>query len=402
MIAGARTRARIAGSLAAALLASVSLQAWAQDAAGAQDKAGAQAQPATREAVPADLTTMPPIPNDYAPKKTPWGDPDLTGTWPLNDIAELPIQRPAQYGNRYWKTPEEMAAESKRDQQLETAYKSEADKDTIGIGHWIEYEGGSPRTSMLIDPPDGQLPALTQEGIKRAALGRSSWTPGQTYDWVTDFDSWDRCVSRGFPASMFPFRYNNGIRIFQSPGYVTIQLEMLGNRVIPLSASKQEADKAWPKAVKTWMGDSRGYWEDGNTLVVETSNIQPGAAPLNMATRGVPPNNTVPMSEQATVLEKFYMVGPNTITYEMTYSDPVIWTAPFTTRVNWTRDDSYQFYEYACHEGDVQIRNYITSNRALREAEYKRGRMAEPLAWKAPQPAMDPASAGRRNASNQD
>jgi hypothetical protein len=244
---------------------------------------------------------------------------------------------------------------------------------------------------MLVDPADGQLPDFTEEGIRRTGLGRSSWTPGQTYDWVTDFDSWDRCISRGFPASMFPFRYNNGIRIFQAPGYVTIALEMLGTRVIPVSTQSEDGAEKWPEAVKAWMGNSRARWEDHNTLLVETTNIQPGAAPLNMATRGVPPNNTVAMSDQANVVERFHMVGPDTITYEMTYEDPVVFEGPFTTRVNWTRDDSYEFFEYACHEGNVQVRNYITANRAAREAEYARGRMAEPLAWQEARPQMSPA-----------
>ena len=359
------------------LLASVPL------AAGAQAQAQAQ--------VPEDLTTMPPVADEYRPGTTPWGDPDFRGTWPINDIAELPVERPVQYGNRFWKTDEEVAAQAERAEQLETAYEAEDEEGTIGLGHWIEYQAGSRRTSMLVDPADGQLPELTEEGIRRAGLGRSSWTAGQTYDWVTDFDSWDRCISRGFPASMLPFRYNNGIRIFQSPGYVTIALEMLGTRIIPVSGEAEP----WPEPVKAWMGNSRGRWEDHNTLVVETTNIQPGAAPLNMATRGVPPSNTLPMSEEAKVVERFHMVGPDTITYEMTYEDPVIFEAPFTLRVNWTRDDSYEFFEYACHEGNVQVRNYITANRAAREEEYARGRMIEPGDYAAQRPQTSPAG-GRR------
>jgi hypothetical protein len=208
------------------------------------------------------------------------------------------------------------------------------------------------------------------EALYRA--GRSSWTPNTQFNWVTDFDSWDRCISRGFPASMLPFRYNNGIRIFQAPGYVTIHLEMLGTRVIPVAGQLEP----WPEPVEAWLGSSRGRWE-GNTLVIETTNLKSGdsatrdrfarnGSPLNMATRGVPPWNTIPTSEQAKVVERLTMIGPNTITYEMTYSDPEVFTAPWTIRYNWTRDDEYAFYEYACHEGNVQVRNYITSSRAGR------------------------------------
>ena len=350
----------------------------------------ATALPATaQDNVPADLTVMPAVSQEYAPARTAWGDPDLRGTWPINDIAELPVQRPAQYGDRFWKTEEEIAAEQGRVEALEEAYENEDQEGTIGLGHWIEYEAGSRRTSMIVEPADGQLPALTEEGIRRASHMRSSWVAGQTYDWVDDFDSWDRCVSRGFPASMLPFRYNNGIRIFQAPGQVVIALEMLGTRVIPIGEKSR-----WGDDLKAWMGQSRGHWE-GNTLVIETANIQPGASALNIATRGVPPNNTLPMSEQARTVERLTMIGPDTITYELHYEDPVVFEAPFTLRMNWSRDDSYEFFEYACHEGNVQVRNYITANRTAREQEYERGRMVEPIdPDAAPPPAMDPASRG--------
>jgi hypothetical protein len=111
--------------------------------------------------------------------------------------------------------------------------------------------------------------------------------------------------------------------------------------------------------------------------VIETTNIKAGdsatgdhiargPSPLNMATMGVPPNNTIPTSEQAKVVERLTMTGPNSIMYEMTYSDPKVFTAPFTARLPWTRNEDYAFYEYACFEGDVQIRNYINSSRTQR------------------------------------
>jgi hypothetical protein len=229
---------------------------------------------------------------------------------------------------------------------------------------------------MLVDPVDGQLPPLTPEAQALFQEGRSGWVPGQHYDWVSDFDSWDRCVSRGFPASMYPFRYNNGIRVFQSPGYVVIALEMLGTRVIPIGDQPHA-----PSGVEGWMGDSRGRWE-GKTLVIETTNIKSGdsatqdvyarsASPLNMATQftgtaEVPAFNTVPMSPQAKTVERLTMTGPNTIVHELTYSDPAVYTKPWTTRIEWTRDDDYEFFEYACHEGNYMPRDYISASRAQR------------------------------------
>ena len=339
------------------------------------------AGPATaQQQAPADLTVMPPVPDTYTPKKTAWGDPDFTGTWPINDIAEIPVSRPDKYGNRFFKTDEELKAESARTEQLQTGYAKEDKGDKIGNGHWIEYLGGSRRTSMIVAPADGKLPALTPQGEALNKAGRSSWVRDQVFDWVSDFDSWDRCVSRGFPASMLPFRYNNGIRIHQAPGFVVVELEMLGTRVIPVVPKARFAEllkTRWPADVRTWMGQSLGYWDDKNTLVIETTNIVAGdsatgdhlkraAAPLNMATRGVPPNNTVPMSPEAKVIERLTMTGPNTIAYEMTYSDPQVFTAPWTLRVDWTRDEKYAFFEYACFEGDVQVRNFINSSRAAR------------------------------------
>ena len=351
----------------------------------------ALATPIMAQQVPADLTTMPEVADDYTPGSTPWGDPDFRGIWPLNDVAELPVNRPAQYENRFWKTEEEIASEQGRVEQLEEAYESEDEDGTIGLGHWIEYQAGSRRTSMVVSSQDGRLPAFTEEGIHQSSLMRASWVTGQTFDWVTDFDSWDRCITRGFPASMFPFRYNNGIRIFQSPGYVVIALEMLGTRIIPVAAQGEE----WPAGVDGYFGNSRGRWVDGNTLEVVTDHIKPGASALNVATRGVPSGNTIPMSENATVTERFHMVGPDRITYEMHYSDPVIWEDDFTLRYDWSRDDDYAFYEYACHEGNVQVRNYITADRTKREQEYARGAMVEQIDPNAgPPPAMDPASRG--------
>lgn len=327
------------------------------------------ASPAAAQAVPADLTTMPPVPTDYKPKKTSWGDPDLRGTWPIDNIANLPMNRPAQFGDRFWLTDEENAARLAQAARSDAAYAAEDKSGKMGMGHWVESDASGRRTNLLISPANGQLPAMTEKAQALYKAGRSSWTPNTKYNWVTDFDSWDRCVNRGFPASMFPFRYNNGIRVFQSPGYVSIQLEMLGTRVIPIGTGS-----AWPQGVEAWMGRSVGHWE-GNTLVIETTNLKTGdsaatdaskrnGSPLNMATFGVPPWNTIPTSAQAKTVERLTPTGPDSIIYEVTYSDPEVFTAPWTARLDWTRNESYEFYEYACHEGNVQVRNYISSSRA--------------------------------------
>jgi hypothetical protein len=121
-----------------------------------------------------------------------------------------------------------------------------------------------------------------------------------------------------------------------------------------------------PSQIGNWMGESRGHWEDGNTLVVETTNFNGLASPVNVGTWGSPPGNNTPQSTEARLVERFIMTGHDAITYEATYSDPVVYTAPWTVRLDWQRNDAYNIFEYACHEGDVQIRGYITSSRAQR------------------------------------
>lgn len=339
------------------------------------------AAPASAQAVPDDLTTMPAVPDDYQPSKTSWGDPDLRGMYPIDNIASLPMQRPANYGARFWLNDEENAQRIAQANGSDERYAAEDEAGTIGFGHWVESDSSGRRTSLLISPADGQLPAMTEWAQAKYDAGRSSWTPNTDFDWLSDFDTWDRCITRGFPASMLPFRYNNGIRVMQAPGKVIISLEMIHDaRVIPVVAKKDWAElqkTRWPAEVRTWMGQSLGYWDDENTLVIVTTNIiagdsanedsfNRGPSPLNMATMGVPPFNTIPTSEDAVVTETLTMTGDDSIVYDMTYSDLKVFEAPYTARLDWTRNSEYQFFEYACHEGNVQPRNYITASRAAR------------------------------------
>jgi hypothetical protein len=231
---------------------------------------------------------------------------------------------------------------------------------------------------MIVDPPDGKLPALTPQAKALQDAGRSSWRNGQSYETLYDFDTFDRCVSRGMPASMFPFHYNNGVRIFQSPGYVVIVFEMLGQRIIPLGDAPR-----WPATMQGWLGDSHGHWE-GNTLVVETANIRAGnnsahdytqraASVLHMATNGAPPYNSIPVSKAAHATERFTLTGPDTLSYQIRYSDPAVFTAPWTARLDWTRKSDYEFFEYACHEGNNQLRGRITAWKAQQAQERASG-----------------------------
>ena len=330
------------------LLAAVTAVALAPAAAPAQERV---------------LTVIEPVPQGYKAKTTSWGEPDFRGGWPIDHLnGRTPLQRDPKYGNRAYLTDEEFAERDAQVQQLARRYENEDEKGTMGIGHWAEVASANRRTSWITSPANGRLPEYTAEGKRLAGEMRSTWRRGQPFDTWLDFDSWDRCITRGLPASMFPFMYNNGMRIFQSPGVVALQMEMVHEtRIIPT-----DGRPGIPSAIGNWMGESRGRWENGNTLVVETTNFRPGPSSTNIGTTGSPPENDTPVSEQAHMVERFTMTGPDTIIYEFTWTDPVIFAEPWSARLEWQRDDDFGIYEYACHEGNVQIRNFITASRAER------------------------------------
>jgi hypothetical protein len=297
------------------------------------------------------LAQQPKANKNYTPPKTPWGEPDLRGTWPLNNLIATPFQRPEKYGNRRYMTDEEYAEAQQhaaaRNKRFESGAIPQADAGTQVLR----------QTSLLVDPPDGRFPALTPKGQELYAKMRGSYKPGQkVFDSPEDFDSWDRCITRGMPVSMLPRNYNNGIRIMQSPGYVLIVLEMAHEvRIIPTNGMPP-----LDPSIKEWLGESRGHWE-GNTLVVETTNFNGKDDMTNLGVPGSPPLN--PTSEEMRITERFTRTADDTIDYEMHVEDPDIIVQPWTVAFPMKRDDKYQMYEYACHEGNTAIRGYIETSR---------------------------------------
>lgn len=293
---------------------------------------------------------------------TPWGDPDVQGIWSIGHMTGVPLERPERFGTRAELTDAEFA---QRAAQLEAAagrYARERRANRIGIGHWAEVGQPQRQASLIVDPPDGRLPPLTAEGRRRADALRSSWQ-NITFDSVHDFDVWDRCITRGMPASMLPMQYNNGIEIVQAPGYVVLRLEMIHEaRVIPVDGRPPLAP-----AIRQWMGESRGRWE-GETLVVETTNFNGVAAATNVGTSGSPRRNNVPTSPTMRITERFTRVDEKTIEVRMTVDDPAVFSQPWTTAVSMTRAPEYRLFEYACHEGNAAIRDYINASRAERAA----------------------------------
>jgi hypothetical protein len=256
---------------------------------------------------------------------TEWGEPDLRGMWPIGHLTGVPLQRPPELGDRRFLTDEELGVRQEQYTGIQGAYKQEIDTNKMGMGHWVEWGKANRLTSLIVDPPNGQLPALTPEGERRRASMRSGWMT-IPFDHWTDFDNWDRCITRGLPASMLPAYYNNGVEILQSPGVVVIRLEMIHEtRVIPIT------DEPVDTGAKAWFGYSRGRWE-GNTLVIETTNFNGQGSSTNIHTVGSPPFNNTPISEQYVLTERLTRTGPDEITYRATLNDPVIWNTPGASR----------------------------------------------------------------------
>jgi hypothetical protein len=294
---------------------------------------------------------------------TPWGDPDLQGMWPINHMTLVPLVRPEQFGDRNVLTDEEFAQREQMLSRRNQAYEAEQEQDKMGMGHWAEAGQVPTRVaSLIVDPPDGQFPEMTEEGKRRSATMGTSWFR-DTWDTPEDFDVWDRCITRGLPASMFPMQYNNGIEILQAPGHVVLRLEMIHEaRIIPVDGSPP-----LDGSIKQWMGESRGRWE-GNTLVVETTNFNGIAHMTNIGTSGSPRYNT-PTSEALHITERFTRVSDTELEYEITVEDPVVIERPWTAAYTWVLNPDYEIFEYACHEGNEQIRNYIETSRHERRQQ---------------------------------
>jgi len=250
-------------------------------------------------------------------------------------------------------TDEEFDAARKAAAAATKGYDREEAAGKIGTGHWLEPSKGEPlrQTSLITEPANGRLPPMTEAGKARASAMRSSWSQ-KVFDSLDDFNSLDRCITRGLPASMLPFPYNNGVRIFQGPGYVAIQLELIHEtRLIPLDRRPPP-----PGQIGAWLGASRGRFE-GRTLVIETTNFN-GDSPMVIVGPG---NQPVPTSRSLHIVEHLTPTGPDTLQYEAWVEDPEVLTAPWKMAFPWTRNDGYRIYEYACHEGNEAISNYIRS-----------------------------------------
>lgn len=299
----------------------------------------------------------------YTPPKTSWGEPDLRGMWPLNHLIGVPLQRDPKYGDRAEMTDEEYAAAQTSVEARDERFQSGAIPAADAAGQAMK------QTSLIVEPANGRLPPLTPLGEEMKKKMKSSYDPTQTvFDSVADFSAWDRCITRGMPVSMMQRNYNNGLRIFQSPGYVVISLEMAHEaRIIPTNGLPPV-----PGQVREWLGESRGHWE-GNTLVVETTNFAHGLD-TGLTSGGVPGAGAPqPTSDNMVITEKFTRTADDSIAYEMVVTDPeVLSTGSFKLQYPMLLDNDYKMYEYACHEGNTAVRYYIETSRFERAQAKKK------------------------------
>jgi hypothetical protein len=287
---------------------------------------------------------------------TPWGEPDIQGTWPISHLIGTPLQRPAEYGERRLMTDEEFEQTLARVEERNTRYDEEQASNKMGGGHWAEPTEALRLTSLIVDPPNGRLPELTALGKELAPKMGSDWNR-TVFDTVNDFDSWNRCISRGMPVTMLPRNYNNGILIKQTPGYVVITTEMVHEaRIIP-TTPRAPLDPA----IKQWLGEPRGRWE-GNVLVVESTNFN---GLFGMTNFGVPgsPRDPTPTTVNLKITERFEHVSEDAMNYSVRIEDPAVIVQPWTIEYPMQLDNDYQIFEYACHEDNTSVRNYIVTSR---------------------------------------
>jgi hypothetical protein len=286
---------------------------------------------------------------NWTPPRTPDGQPDIGGVWTNATIT--PLERPTELAGQPFFTKEEAAAyESKTAQQSNRDRRDgPADADVTRAYNEAWWDRGSKvvpslRTSLIVDPPDGRLPALTPAA--QAAARRRAEALQRPATGPEDRLIRERCIAGdNVGPPMMPSAYNNNFQIFQSANYVAILSEMMHDvRVIPLDGRTHLASN-----LRSWLGDSRGRW-DHNTLVVETTNFNG-----KISFRG--------SDENLRVVERFTRTAPDLILYEFRIEDPTAFTSPWSAEVP-LRATKGPIYEYACHEGNYGMVGLLSGARA--------------------------------------
>ena len=304
--------------------------------------------------------------DSYTVPRTIHGDPDFQGVW--RNATVTPLTRPRELGERQAYTREE-AFQLERAAQMAVEQDNEPldpnrppppaqDLPPVGNydlfwtdrGMFMPTIDGEFRTSIIIDPPNGQMPGYTDEFLAQRARERE--TGPDPFDGPEGRGVGERCLlsfgSNSGPP-MLPVMYNSHYQIVQSPGYVVIVAEMINDaRIIKI----QDERDAHAEVMNRWMGDSIGRWE-GDTLVVETQHFNPW-----QSFRGA--------SENLTVTERFRKESDSKIIYTFTVDDPTVFESSFTGELALTAYDD-PLYEYACHEGNYALPGTLAGARIAEE-----------------------------------
>ena len=307
-----------------------------------------------------------------ATPKTPWGDPDLQGTYTNKTIT--PLERPESLGDKEFLTNEEVASQEQarldRNEELLLAppRRTSAGGNVGGYNNFWLDGGTRPtgRTSLISDPPTGRMPPRTSSGMSRKSAHDDVFPVEGPFDSWEDLELNDRCLVWSAGPPMLPSAYNNNFIIMQTPGLVSIYIEMIHDfRMIPIDGRDHI-----PSSIPQWHGNSRGHWE-GDTLVVTTRNIRKTEA--NAAAVG---GDQVILrvangsdGDTITVTERFTRVDADTVHYEFTIEDPTHWTDAWTGEFPFVAlPEDEMLYEYACHEGNYSMTNILGGERELEKA----------------------------------
>jgi hypothetical protein len=301
----------------------------------------------------------------YSPPRTPWGDPDIQGIYTNVDENGTPLERPREFEGMTLDDFDSAAmARLRAERQARAAQGAvgiggTADENTgAGPPHWYEHlEAENSQPWLIFDPPDGRVPAISDEGrVRQQRQAARQATYFQTAHHFANRSFYDRCITRGLPGSMMPAIYGNAYDITQGPGWVAIRYEMIHEtRVIPLDGRPHVAS-----GIRMHMGDARGHWE-GDTLVVVTRNFRE-----ETAYRAA--------SEDLTITERFIPIDENTLRWEVHFDDARTWERPWAFTMPLKRDPFQEIFEYACHEGNLGLENMLRIGQLEREAAAAEGR----------------------------
>jgi hypothetical protein len=278
------------------------------------------------------------------------GRSDLQGIWNFSSLT--PLERPAQFAGKAVLTDEEAALFERQTLERINAdrRRDTADADVAQAYNDAWYDRGTKvvgtkRSSLIVDPPDGKLPALTAEGQARTAARATARQQRGTADGPEDRSLPERCLMFNAGPPLLPGPYNNNLQIVQTRDYVAIANEMIHDvRVVPLDGRSH-----LPASLRRWQGDPRGHW-DGDTLVVDTTNFSD-----RTRFRGT--------DENLHLVERFRRADERTIDYTFTIDDPSMFSRPWTVALPLTRSDA-PIYEYACHEGNYAMMDILRGARA--------------------------------------